>query len=106
MLYHRAYTGARTINGLCPYFFWMIDLNGCNRTIFFNDGTPAPELLTEAEAVRFLRIDQMAVKNPGSTLRRYRDCGQLKAIQISRELLYPLASLLEFIERQLEDAPR
>ena len=77
-----------------------------NNTVYMPDGTPCPALLTEEEAIRFLRIDQMAVKNPGATLRRYRDGGLLKAVQISREILYPLSALMDFISRQLEEAPR
>ena len=77
-----------------------------NNTVYFSDGRPCPALLTEEEAITFLRIDQMQVKNPSATLRRYRDGGLLKAIQISRELLYPLSSLINFIERQIEEAPR
>lgn len=64
--------------------------------------TPCPYLLTESEAVRFLRIDQINVKNPGDSLRRYRDMGALRAVQISRSVFYPLPELKRFIDSQIK----
>lgn len=79
-------------------------------TIFMPDGNggvqPAPELMTESEAVRFLRLDTIALKHPSATLRRYRDAGQLRAVQVSRAILYPLSELRKFIERKTAEDPR
>ena len=36
-------------------------------------GDPCPELLTEDEAIRYLRLDSIDIKNPGESLKRYRD---------------------------------
>jgi len=35
-------------------------------------GDPNPELLTEDEAIRYLRLDTIGIKNPDETLQRYR----------------------------------
>ena len=45
--------------------------------------TPCPELLTEAEAVRFLRLE--GEPNPSRTLRYYREKGLLGATQVGRK---------------------
>ena len=42
--------------------------------------TPCPDLLTEDEAILYLRLDTIKIKNPTATLRRYRDAGLLQAI--------------------------
>ena len=73
---------------------------------FMPDGRPAPDLLTEAEAVRYLRLDTVAVKNPSATLRRYREGGALRAVQISKAILYPLAELRKFVEKKTAEDPR
>lgn len=78
--------------------------------IFMPDGNggvqPAPELMTEAEAVRFLRLDTVNIKNPSATLRRYRDRGTLRAVQISKAVFYPLQELRRFLQQQVEANPR
>jgi hypothetical protein len=53
-------------------------------TIYMPDGRPAPVLLTEAELIQFLRLDLIDVSFPGQTIRRYRDAGLLRAVQISK----------------------
>jgi hypothetical protein len=68
--------------------------------------TPAPELMTESEAVRYLRIDTLQIKNPDETLRRYRDMGLLRATQVSNGLFYRRVELDRFLERQTEENPR
>ncbi|MHC4232195.1 MAG: helix-turn-helix domain-containing protein [Planctomycetota bacterium] len=65
-------------------------------TIYMPDGTVMPELLTEREAIVFLRIDQE--NNPERTLKYYRDKGQLRAVKIGTNLLYPKQELLSFIK--------
>ena len=70
---------------------WLPDGNGgC---------TPCPELLTEAEAIRYVRLDA-ASKNPERTLRYYREKGLLRPTQIGRHLFYLRAELDEFLKRQ------
>lgn len=68
--------------------------------------TPCPELLTEDEAIRFLRLDTIKIKNPKATLRRYRKEGLLRAVQISKTVFYPRTELLRFIEKLMENNPR
>ena len=63
--------------------------------------TPCPELLTEEEAIRFLRLDVNGPGNPSGTLKYYRDQGILRAIRIGRNLRYPRKELDRMIERLL-----
>lgn len=69
---------------------------------WFPDGTPCPYLMTETEAIRFLRIDTVNIKDRSGTLRRYREAGVLRGVQISKVVLYTLPELIAFIERQTE----
>ena len=63
---------------------------------------PCPTLLTEDEAIRFLRLDTVNIKNPSATLRRYREAGTLRAVQISKRIFYPRKELERFINLQME----
>src|SRR5262245_17906372 len=51
----------------------------------FRPGDPCPNLLTESQAIRYLRLDSIDIKNPEETLRRYRKSGHLKATQVSKK---------------------
>ena len=62
-----------------------------------------PDLLTEDEAARYLRLD---VKNKGDTLRYYRESHGLRAVQISRRVLYPQEELESLWRRLIEENPR
>lgn len=64
---------------------------------FFADGTPVPDLLTEEEAVRFLRLDIDGPKDPSATLKHYRDKNMLRGTRIGRRYRYWRAELLKFI---------
>ena len=75
-------------------------------TVYMPTGKPAPLLLTEDEAIELLRLDQCGIKNPSATLARYRAGGTLRAVQISKRLLYPVGEIENFIERQMEINPR
>ena len=63
---------------------------------------PCPELLTEAEAIRYLRLDVNGPKNPQGTLKYYRDKGLLRGVRIGRNLRYPRKELDCMIEKLLE----
>ena len=63
--------------------------------------TPCPELLTEAEAIRYLRLDIKGPSNPSNTLKYYRDQGVLRAIHIGRNLRYPRKELDLMVEKLL-----
>ena len=67
---------------------------------------PCPELLTAEEAVRYLRLDTVGIKDPQETLRRYRDSGRLRATQISKKLFYRRVELELFLQRQTDENPR
>ena len=71
-------------------------------TVHFPDGRPLPEVVTEEEAVKFLRIDTTGVKNPQFTLRYYREQGLLRGTQIGKKLFYTKTELLEFLAKQTE----
>ena len=64
--------------------------------VYMPDGSIMPELLTEQEAILFLRLD--TENNPSRTLKYYRDKGQLRAVKIGTNLLYPKSELLNFIK--------
>ena len=55
-----------------------------------------PELLTEQEAIVWLRLE--TENNPSRTLKYYRDKNQLKGVKIGTNFLYPKNELLTFIE--------
>jgi hypothetical protein len=64
--------------------------------------TPCPELLTEDEAIRYLRLDVSGPQNPQGTLKYYRDQGVLRAVQVGRNLRYPRKELDLMVEKLLE----
>ncbi len=69
-----------------------------------NDGfTPCPELLTEAEAIRYLRLDIDGPAKPENTLRYYREKKKLKGTQIGKRILYTRQALDEFLEKMTKD---
>ncbi len=74
-------------------------------TTVISDGTvgfrPCPELLTEDELIRFLRIPQVSNSenhhNVIEHLKRYRD---LPRIRICNKVLYPTQAILKWIEKE------
>ena len=64
---------------------------------YFADGTVVPDLLTEEEAVKFLRLDIDGPKDPSATLKHYRDKRMLRGTQIGRRYRYSRVELLKFI---------
>lgn len=67
---------------------------------------PCPELLTEGEAVRYLRLDIIDVEEPAETLRRYRKQGLIRGTQVGKCVRYRRAELERFLERITENNPR
>ena len=66
---------------------------------FFPDGkTRVPDVLTEPEAIRFLRLDICGSKNPPATLKYYRDKGLLRATRLSKRNCYTRTELLRFLD--------
>lgn len=59
---------------------------------------PCPPLLTEEQAIRYLRLDTLKVKNPAKTLEYYRNKGHLTATRIGNVNFYTRESLGKFLE--------
>jgi len=82
--------------------------NDCNGNLtasnfflhYMPDGKIMLELLTEEEAVIFLRLEKE--KNSARTLKYYRDKNQLRGLKIGTNFLYPKQELLKFIELATE----
>ena len=65
---------------------------------------PCPELLTEEEAIRFLRLDTIPDVDARKSLERYRQSGKLRSTRIGRRLMYHIDELRRFIASQTEGA--
>ena len=79
------------------------------QTIYFpRRGTraaePVPHVMTEADVVRFLRLEKAA--DPYQTLYGYRRRGWLKAVQVGKHVRYLLPDVLRFLEAAREGNPR
>lgn len=68
--------------------------------------TPCPELLTEDEAIRFLRLDGVGVEDPSGTLRYYRRKALLRGTQVGKCIRYRRVELESFLARITEENPR
>jgi len=69
-------------------------------TVYMPNGIPAPEVMTQEEAIHFLRLDEANLKNPAITLQYYRDKGDLKGIRIGKSIRYTKEDLLTFLRNQ------
>jgi len=67
---------------------------------------PCPEFLTQEEAIRYLRLDEVSTEDPAGTLRYYRKKGLLRATQVGRSLRYRRVELERFLEKITETNPR
>lgn len=68
---------------------------------------PCPELLTEEEAIRYLRLDTIrGLRNPSETLARYRATGLLRGTQVSKSVFYRRVELDRFLDRLTNENPR
>ena len=67
---------------------------------------PCPELLTEEEAIRYLRLDTVGIEHPGNTLQRYREKGLLRGTQVSKRIFYRRVELDRFLDRLTHENPR
>jgi len=63
-------------------------------------------LLTEKEAIRWLRLDETGVKNPRGSLKRYRELHGLRGMRIGRCMRYPIWELERFVQREFERLTR
>ena len=62
--------------------------------------TPCPELLTEEDAIRYLRLDIDSSSDNAQTLRYYREKGILIAIRVGRANRYRRIDLDAFLEKK------
>ena len=67
---------------------------------------PVPSLMTEAEAIRFLRLDAEDGCDPAQTLARYRNAGQLVAIRVGRWNRYRRQDVEDFLAKKSEQKQR
>ena len=69
----------------------------------FYDGTVVPELMTEEEAIKFLRLDSNSDGNGKESLKRLREHYGLQATKgIGKTLKYQKKELLKFIDTMTE----
>jgi len=71
-----------------------------------NPGEICPELLTEAEAIRYLRLDLIDVVDPAGTLTYYRRQGLLRATQVGKCIRFRRIELDRLLDRLTENNPR
>lgn len=71
-----------------------------------NPVLPCPELLTEEEAIRYLRLDTISIKDPSATLRNYRKRRLLRGTQVSKCVFYRRVELDAFLAKQTDENPR
>lgn len=65
---------------------------------FMPSGAPCPSLMTEAEAITFLRLDNLAA--PDQAMARFRSTGRLKGWKIGKCIRYTPHDLMEFVFNQ------
>ncbi len=78
----------------------MVANNNSITISYFADGTPVPDLLTEEEAIKFLRLDEGGPKHPEATLEYYRSEGLLKATRVGKRFRYLKSELFNFLGQQ------
>lgn len=64
---------------------------------YFSDGTVVPDLLTDQEAIKFLRLDELDNKQPETTLAYYRSEGLLRGTKVGKRVRYLKSELLNFL---------
>lgn len=79
---------------------------GDGRLVELIPAGPCPDLLTEEEAIRYLRLDIIDVENPEDTLRRYRKQGLVRGTQVGKCVRYRRSELEAFLDRITENNPR
>lgn len=93
----------QSTNIICEQHFTPAFICSCTIRKPPNGGfIPCPELLTEDEAIRYLRLDVNGPQNPKGTLKYYRDKGILKGVRVGKNLRYPRKELDRMIDKLLE----
>lgn len=67
---------------------------------------PCPEVLTESEAVRYLRLDLIDVKDRSAALSHYRKKGLLRATQIGKSVRYLRIELNQLLKKLTDENSR
>ena len=62
------------------------------------NGKPCPAVMLEKDLIRFLRLDELGIKNPANMLRYYREIGALKPTKIGNRNCYTIQAALEFLQ--------
>jgi hypothetical protein len=71
-------------------------------TAYMPDGTPAPYVMTAADAVKFLRLDTNGTQHPEMTLQYYRQQGLLRATRVGKTIRYLKSELIQLLNRLTE----
>lgn len=66
----------------------------------------ASDLLTEEEAIDYLRLDTIDIADRKATLRRYREAQQLRGTQVSKRVFYLKKELDAFLDKVTNQNPR
>jgi hypothetical protein len=80
--------------------------NASASPIYMVDGEkviPVPEVMTEEEVIKMLRLDADGPDKPKDTLRYYREKGLLRATRIGKRLRYSRPEVLRFLEVQTDE---
>lgn len=72
--------------------------NGHNFLPLMPDGSPAPTVMLEDDLIRFLRLEELGIKNCANTLRYYRELGKLRPTRIGNRNCYTVQAALEFLD--------
>ena len=64
---------------------------------FMPDGQPVPEVLSEEEVIKLLRLDEDGTDKSANTLKYYREKNLLRATQIGKKLRYIKQEVLNFL---------
>lgn len=70
-----------------------------NNNLFFGTVYFPDELLTEEEAISFLRLDVDGPKDPRNSLKHYRDKGLLRPTRVGQRNRYLKTELLKFLQK-------
>lgn len=58
-----------------------------------------PDLLTQEEAIRLLRLDEVGLKRPKESLRYLRRTGQIGYVKVAGKVLIPREEVAAYIRR-------
>jgi len=59
-----------------------------------------PDLLTQEEAIRLLRLDRLGLRDPRESLWHLRRTGQLGYVKVAGKVLIPRVKIAEYLVRQ------